>query len=69
IHPDRLASSLSLAGGEMLGRGVKTGLLRSLEQGGTTLKDFFQRDGKTGYFAPELQGYGGKRGAGGGGGG
>ena len=40
IHPDRLASSLSLAECELLARVIKAVLLRSIEQGGTTLKDF-----------------------------
>ena len=35
-------------------------ILRSIEQGGTTLKDFLQSDGKPGYFAQELQVYGRK---------
>ncbi len=30
---------------------IKLVLLRSIEQGGTTLKDFLQSDGKPGYFA------------------
>ena len=42
IHPDRLASSLSLAECELLARVIKAVLLRSIEQGGTTLKDFLQ---------------------------
>lgn len=40
IHPDRLASSLSLAECELLARVIKAVLLRSIEQGGTTLKIF-----------------------------
>jgi hypothetical protein len=39
---------------------IKAVLLRSIEQGGTTLKDFLQSDGKPGYFAQELQVYGRK---------
>lgn len=39
---------------------IKLVLLRSIEQGGTTLKDFLQSDGKPGYFARELQVYGRK---------
>ena len=60
IHPDRQASSLSLAECELLARVIKAVLLRSIEQGGTTLKDFLQSDGKPGYFAQELQVYGRK---------
>ena len=58
IHPDRLASSLSQQDYELLVRVIKAVLLRSIEQGGTTLKDFLQSDGKPGYFAQELQVYG-----------
>ena len=37
---------------------IKAVLLRSIEQGGTTLRDFLQSDGKPGYFAQQLQVYG-----------
>ena len=60
IHPDRLASSLSREECEQLVKVIKLVLLRSIEQGGTTLKDFLQSDGKPGYFAQELQVYGRK---------
>lgn len=60
IHPDRLASSLSREEGERLVGAIKAVLARSIEQGGTTLKDFLQSDGKPGYFAQELQVYGRK---------
>ena len=60
IHPDRLASSLSRDEGERLVEAIKAVLKRSIEQGGTTLKDFLQSDGKPGYFAQELQVYGRK---------
>ncbi|WP_393970319.1 bifunctional DNA-formamidopyrimidine glycosylase/DNA-(apurinic or apyrimidinic site) lyase [Kluyvera intermedia] len=60
IHPDRLASSLSKDECERLVDAIKVVLKRSIEQGGTTLKDFLQSDGKPGYFAQELQVYGRK---------
>jgi formamidopyrimidine-DNA glycosylase len=60
IHPDRLALSLSDAECELLVKVIKAVLQRSIEQGGTTLKDFLQSDGKPGYFAQELQVYGRK---------
>ena len=60
IHPDRLASSLSREECGQLVKVIKLVLLRSIEQGGTTLKDFLQSDGKPGYFAQELQVYGRK---------
>ncbi|AFJ48936.1 bifunctional DNA-formamidopyrimidine glycosylase/DNA-(apurinic or apyrimidinic site) lyase [Shimwellia blattae] len=58
IHPDRAAQSLSVAECERLAQEIKTVLQRSIAQGGTTLKDFLQSDGKPGYFAQELQVYG-----------
>ncbi|ELZ9928751.1 bifunctional DNA-formamidopyrimidine glycosylase/DNA-(apurinic or apyrimidinic site) lyase [Cronobacter malonaticus] len=58
IHPDRLASSLSEKECELLAQAIKAVLLRSIEQGGTTLRDFLQSDGKPGYFAQQLQVYG-----------
>ncbi|NMP29429.1 bifunctional DNA-formamidopyrimidine glycosylase/DNA-(apurinic or apyrimidinic site) lyase [Rahnella sp. SAP-1] len=58
ILPDRPANSLSLAEYALLVATIKAVLLRSIEQGGTTLRDFLQSDGKPGYFAQELQVYG-----------
>lgn len=58
IHPDRIAHSLSAAEYQRLVLAIKAVLARSIEQGGTTLKDFLQSDGKPGYFAQELQVYG-----------
>ena len=37
---------------------IKQVLAKAIEQGGTTLKDFAQADGKPGYFAQELRVYG-----------
>lgn len=37
---------------------IKQVLQVAIKQGGTTLKDFTQSDGKPGYFAQELQVYG-----------
>lgn len=58
IHPKRPAGSLSLAEIERLVVEVKQVLATSLEQGGTTLKDFVGGDGKPGYFALQLNVYG-----------
>ncbi|WP_413736531.1 bifunctional DNA-formamidopyrimidine glycosylase/DNA-(apurinic or apyrimidinic site) lyase [Sodalis sp. RH21] len=58
ILPDRPAGSLTAAEAELLVRTIKAVLLRSIEQGGTTLRDFMQSDGKPGYFVQELQVYG-----------
>ncbi|MGL5431660.1 MAG: zinc finger domain-containing protein, partial [Plesiomonas shigelloides] len=37
---------------------IKSVLTHSIEQGGTTLRDFTQPDGRPGYFAQTLQVYG-----------
>ncbi|MFP1817296.1 bifunctional DNA-formamidopyrimidine glycosylase/DNA-(apurinic or apyrimidinic site) lyase [Lonsdalea quercina] len=58
ISPERAAGSLSEAEFQLLAVTIKKVLLRSIEQGGTTLRDFLQSDGKPGYFAQELQVYG-----------
>ncbi|MBB6663384.1 bifunctional DNA-formamidopyrimidine glycosylase/DNA-(apurinic or apyrimidinic site) lyase [Proteus mirabilis] len=60
IMPDRKASSLTEQECDVLVNTIKTVLTRSIEQGGTTLKDFLQSDGKPGYFAQELFVYGRK---------
>ncbi|WLS78860.1 bifunctional DNA-formamidopyrimidine glycosylase/DNA-(apurinic or apyrimidinic site) lyase [Erwinia pyri] len=58
ILPDRPAMALTQAEAGLLVDTIKAVLLRSIEQGGTTLRDFLQTDGKPGYFAQELQVYG-----------
>lgn len=58
ILPQREAGSLTEAEIAMLVLTIKKVLQHSIEQGGTTLKDFLQSDGKPGYFAQELQVYG-----------
>lgn len=58
ILPDRAAGSLSETEATLLVATIKAVLQRSIEQGGTTLRDFLQSDGKPGYFAQELQVYG-----------
>ncbi|MDV5141871.1 DNA-formamidopyrimidine glycosylase [Chimaeribacter arupi] len=58
IAPDRAAGSLSQSEAALLVTTIKAVLQRSIEQGGTTLRDFLQSDGKPGYFAQELQVYG-----------
>ncbi len=60
IMPDRKVSSLTEQECDVLVNAIKTVLTRSIEQGGTTLKDFLQSDGKPGYFAQELFVYGRK---------
>ncbi|WP_312241695.1 bifunctional DNA-formamidopyrimidine glycosylase/DNA-(apurinic or apyrimidinic site) lyase [Pantoea sp.] len=58
ILPDRPAMNLTEEQAGLLANTIKAVLLRSIEQGGTTLRDFLQSDGKPGYFAQQLQVYG-----------
>lgn len=58
ILPSRIATSLSEVESAILAQSIKSVLLRSIEQGGTTLRDFLQSDGKLGYFVQKLQVYG-----------
>ena len=58
INPKRKAGSVSLARLEKLVAAIKNTLLASIEQGGTTLKDFTSEDGQPGYFAQKLLVYG-----------
>ncbi|QGX93025.1 bifunctional DNA-formamidopyrimidine glycosylase/DNA-(apurinic or apyrimidinic site) lyase [Tatumella sp. TA1] len=58
IHPDRAANTLNQEESQRLVSCIKAVLQRSIEQGGTTLRDFLQSDGKPGYFAQQLNVYG-----------
>ncbi|MEK9496776.1 bifunctional DNA-formamidopyrimidine glycosylase/DNA-(apurinic or apyrimidinic site) lyase [Photorhabdus sp. P32] len=58
IQPDRPAHTLTEREANLLAETIKKVLQRSIEQGGTTLRDFLQSDGKPGYFAQELFVYG-----------
>ncbi len=58
INPKRKAGSVSFVRFEKLVAAIKTTLLESIEQGGTTLKDFTSEDGQPGYFAQKLLVYG-----------
>jgi formamidopyrimidine-DNA glycosylase len=58
INPKRKAGSVSLARLEKLVDAIKITLKQSIEQGGTTLKDFTGEDGQPGYFAQKLLVYG-----------
>ena len=60
ISPEKITHTLTLEQSIDLVRQIKKVLQRSIEQGGTTLKDFLQSDGKPGYFAQELFVYGKK---------
>ena len=58
ISPLRPANQVSKAELTVLVAEIKQVLSRAIEQGGTTLKDFKNADGKPGYFVQELQVYG-----------
>lgn len=58
ILPTEPAGSLTQNECKLLVSAIKTVLLDAIEQGGTTLRDFLQSDGKPGYFAQRLQVYG-----------
>ncbi|RKS84648.1 DNA-(apurinic or apyrimidinic site) lyase [Orbus hercynius] len=58
ILPMRIASTLTQDEVTLLVAAIKRVLEQSIKQGGTTLKDFLQTDGKPGYFVQQLQVYG-----------
>ena len=58
IDPRRPAGKISKQRYQVLTEQIKQTLAFAIEQGGTTLKDFIQTDGKPGYFAQELLVYG-----------
>ncbi len=58
ISPKISAGRISLARYKTLANAIKIVLTRSIEQGGTTLRDFVQAEGKPGYFQQQLNVYG-----------
>lgn len=58
IKPIRKAGSLTRKNCQDLVENIRFVLARSIEQGGTTLRDFVGGDGKPGYFKQELLVYG-----------
>lgn len=58
ISPKRAANNVSKARYVLLTEHIKRVLARAIEQGGTTLKDFVQAEGKPGYFQQQLNVYG-----------
>jgi len=58
INPKRTACNISLARYRKLVPAIKSILTASIEQGGTTLKDFINEEGKPGYFQQTLAVYG-----------
>jgi len=60
IHPELITQNLTRKQCERLVTVIKSVLEKAIQQGGTTLKDFIQPNGKPGYFAQVLQVYGRK---------
>jgi formamidopyrimidine-DNA glycosylase len=58
IHPARAAHSLKPKECSRLVDAIKLILQQAIQQGGTTLKDFINSEGKPGYFSQDLQAYG-----------
>ncbi|OXE33904.1 DNA-formamidopyrimidine glycosylase, partial [Vibrio parahaemolyticus] len=58
ILPTRQAGQVTPQEWVLLVENIKATLKIAINQGGTTLKDFAQADGKPGYFAQELLVYG-----------
>ena len=58
ISPKRQAGKVSDKRYEKLVRMIKEVLAKAIEQGGTTLRDFVQAEGKPGYFQQQLNVYG-----------
>jgi formamidopyrimidine-DNA glycosylase len=58
IHPLQRAADLSNEQSQQLVRAIKAVLRAAIKQGGTTLRDFHNSDGKPGYFRIHLQVYG-----------
>ncbi len=60
IHPRKAAGNISLPCYQKLVEAIQQVLTAAIKQGGTTLKDFTQSDGKPGYFQQQLNVYGRK---------
>jgi formamidopyrimidine-DNA glycosylase len=58
ILPSRQGGKISLARYQKLADCIRIILQRSIQQGGTTLRDFVNEAGKPGYFKQQLRVYG-----------
>ncbi|MCF6301482.1 MAG: bifunctional DNA-formamidopyrimidine glycosylase/DNA-(apurinic or apyrimidinic site) lyase, partial [Proteobacteria bacterium] len=57
IRPDKKVNTITLPAFKKLAATIKQVLSEAIKQGGTTLSDFYQVDGKPGYFAQLLNVY------------
>lgn len=57
IHPQRTSNRISAERYGVLAEAIREVLSAAIAQGGTTLRDFRQEDGRPGYFAQQLQVY------------
>lgn len=58
LHPNRLANTLTKETCGLLVKRIKQVLKKAITQGGTTLKNFMNVEGKPGYFSQKLHVYG-----------
>ncbi len=58
INPTRPVNKISLKSCKKLSTAIKDVLSRAITQGGTTLRDFYNGEGKPGYFQQQLSVYG-----------
>lgn len=58
VHPLRAAGRISLARYQSLAGSIRQVLTEAIEQGGTTLRDFYHGEGEPGYFRMRLAAYG-----------
>jgi len=58
IHPSRAAGRISIRRYQTLVGAIRQVLTEAIAQGGTTLRDFSNSDGKPGYFSQSLRVYG-----------
>jgi formamidopyrimidine-DNA glycosylase len=58
VHPLSPAGRISAARWDRIAKAVRETLLRAVEKGGTTLRDFASTDGSPGYFLAECAVYG-----------
>ena len=58
VHPRRSVARISLQSWQRLAAAVRATLGRAIDQGGTTLNDFADGEGRSGYFQVSLRAYG-----------